>query len=218
MAGSASGQAVARTMWLPGRMASPRTAMRLFASASRVALRIRTVLTKRLATWTKRAAGRAWSPLGSMTMSWISAISGPQELGHRRGSRGSRRDLLDRCPNTGLDRGEDCPLDEGRLADPDPSTLALGQLLEGKLEAECGTAQVEQDDDTGRALRPGRDGAAERRGDPGRARAQAPILSPTRDLDTNVGAGDLDDHLAQAFDEHRAVRNQDQVDQLHLRL
>src|ERR687898_2918396 len=105
-------------------------------------------LVKRLAAWTKRAAGRACSPDGSMTVSRRSGMvvsSGPWQLGHRRGTVGGRGDVVDRRTDAGLDRGEDRPLDQRRLADADPRPIGFVELLEGELEAQCSAAEVQQD-------------------------------------------------------------------------
>src|SRR5687768_10777196 len=105
-------------------------------------------LEKRLAAWTNRAAGRACSPDGSMTVSRRSGTFGllrPRQLGHRRGTVGGRGDVVDRRADAGLDRGEDRTLDERRLADANARPIGLVEFLESDLEAQCGTAKVEQD-------------------------------------------------------------------------
>src|SRR5688572_3434598 len=105
-------------------------------------------LANRLAAWTKRAAGRAWSPDGSMTVSRRSGTvvsSGPRQLGHRRGPVGGRGDVVDGGADAGLDRGKDRALDERRFADADPRPVGLVEFLESQLEAQRGTAKVEQD-------------------------------------------------------------------------
>src|SRR2546425_5085515 len=73
-AASSSSPSATRVMTAPGRIVRPSRAMRLLASASRSAWRMRIRLPNRLAIWTKRAAGRAWSPAGSMTVRFRSAI------------------------------------------------------------------------------------------------------------------------------------------------
>ena len=88
------------------------------------------------------------------------------------------------------------------------------ELLERELEAERGTAQVEQD----RGRRPrlassvDRSAAAIAR----RARPQATVLRPTGGPHRDLVAGDLRDHVAQAVGQHAAVGDQDQAHQSRL--
>src|SRR3546814_2661105 len=54
------------------------------------------------------------------------------------------------------DLGQDRPLDEGRFAHLDTGSLERIELLERELEAERGTSQIEQDQDTVRTRVQGR--------------------------------------------------------------
>src|SRR5688500_13232879 len=165
-------------------------------------------LVKRLAAWTKRAAGRAWSPDGSMTVSRRSGTvvsSGPWQFGHRRGTIGGRGDLVDRGSDAGLDRGEDRALDERRLADADPPPVGLVEFLQGELEAQRSAAQIEQDQRIVCSLvQHAADGTRDLRG----AGPQASVLRPPGRGHRDFVAGDLGDHVAQPLDELAAVGDQ----------
>ena len=145
-ASSASGPSAARVISDDGRIVRPSRAMRLLASASRPSWRMTIRLANRLAAWTNRAAGRAWSPDGSMTME--------AELGHRsrsaaawpssprrRRPRRPRRSRRRRSP--GRRRGSR-PRRAGASLIRIRARSAASKVLERELEAERRAAEVEQ--------------------------------------------------------------------------
>jgi len=139
-------------------------------------------------------------------------MSGPRELGHRRRGLGGRDDLVDGGSHARLDRSEDRPLDERGFADVDAPPVLLGEVLERQLEAQRGTAEVEQHDG---GVGPVED-IAYGLGDARSARAKPPVLRATRGRDRDVRARHLDDHLAKAIDELAAVGDEDQTHQARL--
>src|SRR6266852_5489793 len=135
-AASASEPSAATVITVDNLIVRPSSEMRLLASASRSPLRMTMRLANRLAAWTKRAAGRAWSPAASMTVIRISGICLPAwRLRHRRRA------------DRGLHRGQYSPLDQGRLTDQHPRLFGLRQLIQRHLDAKPGAAQIEQHQD-----------------------------------------------------------------------
>src|SRR6185436_20087481 len=91
----------------------------------------------------------------------------------------------------------------------DSPPVLLGEVLERQLEAQRGTAEVEQHDSR---VSPVED-VAYGVGDARSARAEPAILRATCGRDRDVRARHLDDHLAEAIDERAAVGDEDQTHQ-----
>ena len=107
----------------------------------------------------------------------------PRELGHRGRGRGGSRDLVERRPDAGLDRGEDRALDQRRFADADPARDRAGSRSSSASSRL--SAALPRSSSTSTPVRAGVQRRAEGRRDARRARARAdrprsPRRSPRR--------------------------------------
>ena len=203
---------------------SPRT-----GPAPVVRLVTETWASKRATVATKRAAGRAWSPVALTTSSTTTRVSIPfsEEPGAGPGTPSSAsismpnpdtlgtqggaclgEHCLERQPGPGGGGGGDGSLDQGRLAQHHPVTPLVVEHLQGEVGGEDGAAQIHEDDHP--RLRPDRFDGGEDLGGVGADRVGR-VVDASGGGDGGVTAH-LPGQLRGALGDEGAVGDEDEAD------